>query len=530
MTLAVRAVFWVIAYLGAVLSPLVFAAIGASRPDHPFWTDFSVALGFVGLAMMGLEFVLVARIRAVAAPFGQDALLQFHRQIGFVGLAFVLIHFAISAQWDSLTLDNALHAPLLVWFGMAALLALVALIVASVWRRPLRLSYEAWHFAHTALALVLVVGALLHVFFVDEYVDSLWKQVLWGLMTAAFIGLLVWVRLVKPTRARARPWRLERAVPERGETTTLVLQPPAGLDFRFEPGQFGWFTIGRSPFSLTPHPFSFASSAERYEVELAVKALGDFTSRVIELEPGTTVYVDGPHGVFSIDQDEGPGFGLIAGGVGIAGLISMLRTMADRQDVRPVILVYANREWDGVAFREELEELKDRLALTVVHVLDQPGDDWDGETGYVTADLLARHLPPGHRRFQYFICGPDPMMDAAEAALVALGVPPERVHTERFDMGGPGGGNGSGRFSHGALSSREGSVPAVTDRTGRLRRCRPPRVRGRGERVGAVDARGESRAHRAVRVEGDARARRVVLDQDLQRPTTRTAPPTGRAR
>jgi predicted ferric reductase len=107
--------------------------------------------------------------------------------------------------------------------------------------------------------------------------------------------------------------------PERGDTTTLALRPPAGVGFHFEPGQFGWFAIGRSPFSLTQHPFSFSSSAERDEVELAVKALGDFTSRVAELEFGTTVYVDGPHGVFSIDQDEGPGFGLIAGGVGIAG-------------------------------------------------------------------------------------------------------------------------------------------------------------------------------------------------------------------
>ena len=53
---------------------------------------------------------------------------------------------------------------------------------------------------------------------------------------------------------------------------------------------------------------------------------------------------------------------------------------------------------------------------------------------YVTAEVLARHLPPGYRRFQFFICGPDPMMDAAEAALIELGVPPERVHTERFDM------------------------------------------------------------------------------------------------
>jgi predicted ferric reductase len=432
MTLVVRAVFWVMAYLGAVLSPLVFAAIGASHPDHGFWTNFSVALGFVGLAMLGLEFVLVARVRALAAPFGQDALLQFHRQIGYVGLAFILAHFAISAKWDELTLPKALHAPLLVWFGMAALISLVVLIATSVWRRPFRLSYEAWHVIHTGLALVLVIGALGHVLFVDEYVGSLWKQILWALMSAAFAALIVWVRVVKPSRAR--PWRLARVTPEGGETTTLALQPPPRAGFRFAPGQFAWFAIGRSPFSLTQHPFSFSSSAERDEVEVAIKALGDFTAGVKDLEPGMTVYVDGPHGVFSMDHDEGPGFGFLAGGVGIAGLISMLRTMADRRDVRPALLFYANRDWDGVAFRDDLERLGERLDLTVVHVLERPPEGWAGEAGYVTAEVLARHLPPAYRRFQFFICGPDPMMDAAEAALIGLGVPPERVHTERFDM------------------------------------------------------------------------------------------------
>jgi predicted ferric reductase len=434
VTLLGRAVFWVMAYLGVVVSPLVFAVIGASHPDHGFWTNFSVALGFTGLAMIGLEFALVARFRTVAAPFGQDALLQFHRQIGYVGLAFILIHFAISAKWSELTLAQALAAPLLVWFGMAALFAIVVLITTSVWRQRLRLSYEVWHITHTLLAVIAVVGALGHVFFVDEYVSSLWKQILWALMSAAFIALLAWVRLMKPRRALARPWRVERVGAERGQTTTLALTPPQGSDFRFQPGQFAWFAIDKSPFSLTQHPFSFSSSAERGEVELAVKALGDFTSEVGGLEPGTKVFVDGPHGVFSIDQDEGPGFGLIAGGVGIAGLISMLRTMADRKDVRPAVLFYANGDWDSVAFREELDQLRDGLNLTLVHVLERPPADWAGETGYVTPEVLARHLPHGYRRFQFFICGPDPMMDAAEAALVELGVPPERVHTERFDM------------------------------------------------------------------------------------------------
>jgi predicted ferric reductase len=434
MTLAVRAVFWVMAYLGAVVAPLIFAAIGGSDPGHDFWTNFSVALGFVGLAMMGLEFVLVARFRPVAAPFGQDGLLQFHQQIGYVGLTFVLVHFAISAKWKSLTLQNAITAPALVWFGMVAVLVLAVLVATSAWRQRLGLSYEQWHVAHTVLAVVLIVGALGHVYFVDEYVSTLWKQVLWGLMSAAFVALLVWVRLIKPRAMRDRPWRLERVGSERGQTTTLALKPPEGAGFRFDPGQFAWFGFGRSPFSLTMHPFSFSSSAERDEVEIAVKALGDFSSRVHELDPGTTVYVDGPHGVFSIDQDEGPGFGFIAGGVGISGLISMLRTMADRDDVRPALLVYANRDWEGVAFRDELRRLEDRLDLTVVHALERPPHDWTGETGYLSAEMLSRHLPHGYRRFQFFICGPGPMMDAAETALLELGVPAERVHTERFDM------------------------------------------------------------------------------------------------
>jgi predicted ferric reductase len=434
MTLAVRAIFWVLAYLGVVVAPLVFAAIGASDPGHGFWTNFSVAVAFVGLAMMGLEFVLVARFKPVAAPFGMDALLQFHRQIGYVGLAFVLSHVAISTRWEAVTVGNFIRAPALVWFGVVAVVALVVLVGTSVWRRRLRFSYELWHAIHTVLAVVAVLGALVHVYFVDEYVNELWKRLLWGLMTAAFVSLLVWVRLIKPRVMRSRPWRLERVDTERGRTTTLTLSPPDNARFRFDPGQFAWFSFGRSPYSLTLHPFSFSSSAESDEVEIAVKALGDFTSGVHELEPGTTVFVDGPHGVFSMDQDEGPGFGFIAGGVGIAGLLSMLRTMADREDVRPAILIYANGDWDGVAFRDELERLEQRMNLTVVHVLERPPADWDGEAGFVTAEVLSRYLPRGYRRFQFFICGPAVMMDAVESALVELGVPDERIHTERFDM------------------------------------------------------------------------------------------------
>ena len=434
MTSVVRGIAWLGIFIGICVAPLVFALMSTDQPGQGFWTDFSVALGFVGLALMGIEFALVARVRTVAEPFGTDAVIDFHRQVGYTGLIFVLIHVAISADWSEASQFESSNTPARVWFGAVAAAALVGLVASSVWRRQLRLRYEVWQILHAVLAVIAVFAALVHVLLVDYYVDSVWKQVLWSIMTAAFVWLIVWVRLLRPLRIRRRPWTVERITPERDSTTVLTLRPTGHEGLRFEPGQFAWITVGRSPFSVTSHPFSFCSSAETSgSVEVAIKAAGDFTSTVATLEPGTEVYVDGPHGVFSIDQYEGAGFCLIAGGVGIAPALSMLETLADRGDVRPVVLFAGNRNWESIIFRDRVDELTTRMNVTVVHVLEEPPPDWTGEKGYLDADILARHLTRGFRRFQFFACGPTPMLATVETALVRIGVPADRIHTERFD-------------------------------------------------------------------------------------------------
>lgn len=436
-SIAARGVVWVALYVGVAIAPLVFALVGVTQPGQGFLTDFSVALGFVGLAMIGLQFALSARFTAVAAPFGMDALMQFHRQISYTALAFVYLHPAllVVADRDTLALLNPIEAPWRARLGLGALVALTLLVAASVWRKRLRLSYEHWHALHALLAVVAVVASLGHVFLVDYYVDTRWKEGLWLVMSGSFVALLVWVRVVRPLRLRTRPWEIERVESERGDTTTLTLRPRDHDGIRFEPGQFAWFAFARSPFAMTQHPFSFSSSAESAgPITVSVKARGDFTRSVGTLAPGTRAHVDGPYGVLSIDRFEGPGFVFIAGGVGITPIISMLRTMAEREDLRPAILVYANGEWDSVTFREQLDELTRALSLRVVHVLERPPDGWTGEVGYVTAELLRRHLPSQYRRFQYFVCGPVPMIAAVERALHAIAVPGERVHSERFDL------------------------------------------------------------------------------------------------
>ncbi|HSL11862.1 MAG TPA: oxidoreductase, partial [Actinomycetota bacterium] len=154
---------------------------------------------------------------------------------------------------------------------------------------------------------------------------------------------------------------------------------------RFQPGQFAWLIVGHSPFDVEEHPFSLSSSAERPdEICMTIKELGDFTSEISDVEPGTTAYVDGPYGVFTTDRNEAPAFAFVAGGVGITPVISMLRTLADREDRRPLTLVFADATWDGMVFRDELERLRERLDLEVVYVLAEPHEGWEGETGHVT--------------------------------------------------------------------------------------------------------------------------------------------------
>jgi ferredoxin-NADP reductase len=108
--------------------------------------------------------------------------------------------------------------------------------------------------------------------------------------------------------------------------------------------------------------------------------------------------------------------------------------MAERGDVRPVLLFYGARNYEDLTFREELETLKEEMNLQVIYILSEPEAEWVGERGFIDANILRRYLPKQYRRFVYFICGPEPLMNAMEEALPELGIPLEKVLSERFGM------------------------------------------------------------------------------------------------
>ena len=421
-----------------VLLALVPLTVGLAPPTpsgRDFWLELSVALGFVGLGQLALQFALIARFRRISEPFGIDLVMQYHRQIGILAVLLVLAHPLVLIAWRPAYAGmlNPLDAGWGVRGGVLATVAMLGLVVLSLWRRPLGLGYETWRVSHALLGVAALAFAQLHVSLTGLYVDAPWKHAVLVAWSAVFVGLIVYLRLLKPFRLARRPWRVAEVRPDVADTWALVIEPEGHDGLAFAPGQFAWLKVGRSPWSVEEHPFSFSSSAERRDrLEFGIKELGDFTAGIGRVPVGIRVLLDGPHGSFSSDFHAADSLLLIAGGIGISPILSMLRTLADRRDRRPMGLVYACSRWDRTAFRTELERLEGRLSLRAVHVLEEGHDGWTGPTGYVTREVLTPFVGEDGMSRQVFLCGPDAMMMIVERILLDLGVPRSRISMERF--------------------------------------------------------------------------------------------------
>ena len=429
--------FWLIVYLIVILLPLCIMMVRPTPPERPFWVEFSLALGFVGLVQIAVQFALVARYESVTAPYGIDLILKYHRQIAIVAVLLLVAHPII------LVLENPNLVDLLNPFGGTAssrvgnwgLYALILLVLLSVFRKRIKLDYELWRVTHALLGILAIVLAHWHIRLVGHYTGTQWKENVLIVLSVIFVASFAYLRLIRPAFMRRFPYKVAEVKPERGETWSFRVTPDGHDGMRFAPGQFAWLKLGDSAYTIEEHPFSFSSSArDEGGIEFSIKELGDFTNTIGSVPPGTTAYIDGPHGSFSPDHQPAAGYVFFAGGVGIAPFISMLRTMADRRDTRPITLFYGDQRWDGVAYRETIEALRSRLDLTVVYVLEEPPDGWIGETGFIDAGVLERHMPRGGVERLHFICGPTAMIDAVEDALRQHGVPMSQIRSERFDL------------------------------------------------------------------------------------------------
>lgn len=412
---------------------LGWVLVGPARP----WPDeVSSALAMAGFAALLLEFLLSGRFRAVTGGIGIDRTMRWHQLFARVLTLALLLHpflytTPIGAQFlrpDDATRAGTLHLDAhTLATGWAAWLLLAVLTISAVKRDSMPWRYETWRLLHGLGALAVAVLGMRHTLWAGRYSSDPVLSAWWGGMFALALGSLLLVYLGRPLAHLRRPWRVASVARAAERIWSVVLEPVGHKGLRFRAGQFAWIRLGASPFSLREHPFSIASAPrEDGRLEFLIKESGDFTSTVGGIAPGTRAFVDGPHGHLWMEGRGEPGLCFIAGGVGLAPLLSMLRAKADP---RPVLLLYGNRHAGQILAAGDLAA----SGAEIVHVLQEPPPGWTGAAGLMDRAFIRERCAGAAREGWLFVlCGPPPMMREVRAGLAALGVPAFRILEERF--------------------------------------------------------------------------------------------------
>jgi ferredoxin-NADP reductase len=228
---------------------------------------------------------------------------------------------------------------------------------------------------------------------------------------------------------------------ERLDTAFLAMEAiaPGVASFRFE--KPGHLTYSAGQYVLVSvvtrdgeqtKPFTLSSAPGDPYLEIATRLTGSaFKDALLALRPGDRVAVAGPRGWLVVP----PGAGRIAflvGGIGVTPARSIVRDAAQRATSTEFVLFYGNRDEGSVAFGAELDGYAAADArIRVVHVLEKPGPGWTGETGFITVDVVRRHIDPNDG-WRLFISGPPPMIEPMRAVAVGLAVPEDRLMLESF--------------------------------------------------------------------------------------------------
>ena len=235
-------------------------------------------------------------------------------------------------------------------------------------------------------------------------------------------------------------WQLATVTAVRDETPAVrsisfSLDPWPG----HRPGQHVDLRLTAKDGYSVQRSYSIASEPERVgEIEITVERIPDgevspFLHDVVE--PGDRLEVRGPIGGYFVwEASLGGPLLLVAGGSGVVPLMAMLRHRAHVSPSIPTRLLLSSRHLEEVIYRDELDRLAGSSeGLEIAHTLtrSQPSG-WTGYAGRIDERMLAQVIEPLGVQSRAYICGPTALVETVANALVRLGLPPERVRTERF--------------------------------------------------------------------------------------------------
>lgn len=422
MTQRSARISWMILFTLILLGPL--AARGLTTELSGFFLALVDMTGLLAVSTLAIVLVLGARVKSITRVFGFQIIMIMHRFFGLLAVFLIVAHvvFVIIDDPSNVALLSP-FAPARAVAGLTGLLAGTILIALAVFSA--RRKYEPWRWAHILLAVALIAATVTHVVLLNHMV----KDPLEGLVLGSLAGFVLMVLLIRWIAVPLSPRGAFVVVGMHNETdsvTTLILRPRRKnkAPILFAPGQFAWVRLRRFPHA--EHPFTISSAAQyATRPSFTFRRRGDWTEkRLLRLEPGDQVWLDGPHGAMT-PEPEVTQLVLIAGGVGISPIMSILRTMSLSRDGRPIKLFLADRPGETL-FREELRSLQELLNIVVIET----------HQVRITAEFLIESLPRTFDRTHadYFICGAPILVNDTTESLAEFDVPLSRIHTELFGI------------------------------------------------------------------------------------------------
>lgn len=388
--------------------------------------------GLLGSFLVCAQLLLVARVPWFERSVGLDRLTAWHRSLGTTVVLLVLTHVAL------VVVGGALLDRTSVWSEVPGILAtqpylwpaligtvlflVVGLSSARLARRAL--SYEWWFGLH----LTIYVGIFLTFFHQiaggTHFVSDRLAQIAWiGLYSATASAVVVW-RVVLPLLDTHRhQLRVASVVPEaRGLVSVWLTGASLGrLDARA--GQYFLVRYLTRGHLGTAHPYSLSMVPTDDRLRFTVGALGDHSSAVDALRPGTRVQIEGPFGRFTADRATTHRVLLVAGGAGIGPVRALAEELLRRG--HHLVVLHRAHSADALALADEFTE------SPWLHYVPLPG-----RRSELRYDPLApahlRRLVPDIAERDVFVCGPDAMATTVERSARALGVPAGAIHREEL--------------------------------------------------------------------------------------------------
>ncbi|QAY71371.1 ferredoxin reductase family protein [Xylanimonas protaetiae] len=402
--------------------------------------------GLTSANLLLYQVLLMARVPVFERGLGRDALVRAHRTTGFWSFWLLLAHvFLVTVgyaatggvgAWTQLW-DFVVTYPgmLLATAGSVLLVAVVALSVRAARRR---LRYESWHLLHLYAYLGVGLAVPHQLWNGGDLLVSLPLTVYWWTLWALALACVLAFRVAVPLVRSARHQLRVAAVTPDGDRGLRVLLTGRRLErLGTRAGQHFVFRFLDGPGWTRGHPFSVALAPGPHGLALAVRVVGDGTSRLATLRPGTRVLVEGPFGTMTGESRRARHLLMLGAGAGVAPLVALLQEQPWAGG--EATLVTRDSRPDDALLTGPLAELVERRGLRWFR-LDGPrapqGPAWlpAAYGAWSGPELLRGVVGRDLGDHDVYLCGPLPWMDAVRRDLAALRVPAARIHAESFDV------------------------------------------------------------------------------------------------